>query len=223
MTNIYYASIRIYARVRGSSGAVAGLFTFADNENESDIEVLTRDPTSVFRASNQPDLDREGNEVAGASSVVKLPATPEGNGVQIDNSWTDWTTYRLDWINGRSEWFANNVSVSNKTYGVPKKGSQFIMNSWSNGGNWSGNMTVGGQSTMDVQWVDMVYNVSSGVGKRSNKADGGSGCKVVCRIDGVRTVGFPEVTSSSAWLPRVKGVWLGAWMVVLTIAVFSGI
>ena len=214
-TNIFYASIRINARVRGSSGAVAGLFLFADDQNESDIEILTRDPTSVFRASNQPDLDKAGNDVIGASSVVKIPTTAKGNGIQVDNSWMAWTTYRLDWTNGRSQWFANDVSLSNKTYGVPKKASQFIMNLWSNGGLWSGNMSVGGQATMDIQWVDMVYNVSSG-----SKA---TGCKNVCRVDGVKAVGFPELTSLGAWLPRVKGFWFKAWMLALGVTVCTGI
>ena len=49
-----HASIRIRARVAGSPGACAGIFTYLDDEQESDIEILTRDDRSTMRATNQP-------------------------------------------------------------------------------------------------------------------------------------------------------------------------
>jgi hypothetical protein len=55
--NLLYASTRIRARVVGDDGAVAGLFYYRDGNNESDIEILTRDETSAIRYSNQPVVD----------------------------------------------------------------------------------------------------------------------------------------------------------------------
>jgi hypothetical protein len=38
-----HASIRIRAKVVGSKGACAGMFTYFDDDNESDIEILTKE------------------------------------------------------------------------------------------------------------------------------------------------------------------------------------
>lgn len=47
--NLKHASMRMRARVVGDEGAVAGFFTFFDDDNESDIEILTDDPDAVIR------------------------------------------------------------------------------------------------------------------------------------------------------------------------------
>jgi hypothetical protein len=41
----------------GNNGAVAGLFYYRNDNNESDIEILTRDESSSIRYSNQPVVD----------------------------------------------------------------------------------------------------------------------------------------------------------------------
>ncbi|XPS71823.1 hypothetical protein M3J09_004000 [Ascochyta lentis] len=55
--DVTHASIRLSGRVRGTSGAVAGFFTYRNDTVESDIEILTRDPASQVRYSNQPTED----------------------------------------------------------------------------------------------------------------------------------------------------------------------
>lgn len=47
--NMLHASMRIYGRVRGAKGAVAGFFTFADDDNETDVEILTSDSENTIR------------------------------------------------------------------------------------------------------------------------------------------------------------------------------
>ncbi len=49
-----HASIHVRARISGSPGACAGIFTYLTDEQESDIEILTRDEKSTVRATNQP-------------------------------------------------------------------------------------------------------------------------------------------------------------------------
>ncbi|KAL9119871.1 MAG: hypothetical protein Q9187_003574 [Circinaria calcarea] len=219
-TNIYYASIRIRARVAGSPGAVAGLFTFADDTNESDIEILTRDVSTQFRATNQPTVDDSDNEIPDATTAVRIAAANS----KKNGSWTDWVDYRLDWLDGKTEWFINQKSVEEKTHGVPKKASRFIMNLWGNGGVWSGNMSLGGVATMDVEWVDMVYNTSDAVGKREQSG----GCRTVCNVDGLKNVGFPESASSATaigtWRSRSEAGYLGLfWVLTIGYIISIGI
>ncbi|MCJ1230836.1 hypothetical protein MMC12_007510 [Toensbergia leucococca] len=205
-TNFFYTSVRIRARITGVEGAVAGLFTYADDDNESDIEILTQDPLSDLRATNQPGVDKNGNEIPSASTDAALPGSNHRNG-----SLAEWNDYRLDWLPEKSEWFLNGVSAVNKTYGIPRKPSKFVMNMWGDGGEWSGNMTIGGVAMLEVQWVDMVFNIS-GVGKRKSM-----GCETVCNIDGVKNVGYPEVVgttmSSAARLQDCASIF--GWVLVV--------
>ena len=193
--NYMHASIRAKARVRGSPGAVAGIFTYADDDNESDIEILTNGLDTGFHATNQPG-NVNGNPVAGATSFSPIKDTIQHT---KNSSWTGWTTYRLDWTPTKTEWFANGHSVSNKTYSVPRKPSYFILNVWSDGGSWSGEMGVGGVATMDIEWVEMAYNTTS-----SGTCSGGTICTVADeRMDeaGTGVLGVPRPLLGSVSQP----------------------
>ncbi|KAL8969449.1 MAG: hypothetical protein Q9183_001991 [Haloplaca sp. 2 TL-2023] len=178
-----FASIRLRARVAGSHGACAGLFTYHSDDQESDIEILTRDDTSIMRATNQPGLDAQGKVIPEASASVPIP----GIGSDNNGSWTEWNDYQLNWLPGQSEWIVNGISVWNKTYGVPTEPSNIQIRMWSDGSAWPGNMTVGGIATFDIQWIDMVYNTS-------NEAPGAS-CESICSVDDVANDPVPQVLS----------------------------
>lgn len=134
--NLFYASLRIRARVHGAPGAVAGLFVFQNNQNESDIEILTRDLPSEIRYSNQPVVDSSGNEIVGASTSVNL-----NTGAKLDGSedpdvlrrstpnvrWDQWHTHRLDWVHGRNSWFVDGKHYLDKAYGVPSVPSYLVL------------------------------------------------------------------------------------------------
>ncbi|MCJ1354894.1 MAG: hypothetical protein MMC33_004884 [Icmadophila ericetorum] len=193
-----HASIRVKARIVGSPGAVAGIFTYADDDNESDIEILTNDLDSGFHATNQPG-NINGVPVPDATSfnAITDPTSPEKN-----TSWTGWTVYRLDWTPTKSEWFTNGYSVSNKTYSVPRKPSYFILNVWSDGGSWSGEMAVGGVATMDIEWLEMAYNTTT-----SSSCADEPVCVVACDLTvnaGVGTLGVPQPASSTSPAPSAS-------------------
>lgn len=196
--NLMYCSMRMYARVTETKGAVAGFFTFQDDENESDIEILTTDPTDKIRYTNQPALDDDGNEVPEASKAVDDLA-----------AWNDWQTHRIDWVPGHSYWYLNDKQVAASTYSVPRKPSYVVMNMWSDGGEWSGNMSVGKHGEFEIQWIELVFNASGPVEGLDQEADrdpddkkkrstnlfekrADKGCKKVCRVDGVKEIGKPE-------------------------------
>jgi len=193
--NMMHVSMRMSGRVKGDSGAVAGFFTFFDDTNESDIEILTSDPKDKIRYTNQPAVDKKtGNEVAAASvGPTGLP------------HWDEWQVHRIDWLPKHSYWYLDNKQVAANTYSVPRKPSFMMLNMWSDGGEWSGNMSVGGQAEFQVQWIEMAFNTSGpytgakgGDKKRSvdlNLKKRARGCVTVCKIDSVTTKGTPEIVS----------------------------
>ena len=180
-SSFQHTSIRVRGRISGDAGAVAGIFLYADDDDESDIEILTSDPSTQFRATNQPSVDKDGNEIPGASSTDAFPAADGSSG---NGSWTDWNQWRLDWGDSVSEWLVNDKLVSNKAYGLPKKPCHIVVNVWSDGGTWSGNMSVGGSAVMDVEWIELVYNVTG---------DSLAKCNVTCKVDDGAQPGAPEV------------------------------
>ncbi|CAL8575335.1 hypothetical protein XPA_001263 [Xanthoria parietina] len=199
-----HASIHVRARISGSPGACAGIFTYLTDEQESDIEILTRDEKSTVRATNQPGVDANGTVIPEASTQIAV-TQPGGTAL---GSWTDWNDYQLNWLPGRSEWLINGMSKLNKTYGVPRESSNIQLRMWSNGGTWPGNMTVGGEATLDIEWIDLVYNTS-------HDAPGAT-CTTVCSIDNFARNPQPQIASGT-----VGSLQLGTslWALVLWAAI----
>lgn len=212
--NMYHASIRAHLRVvptsaysasgggadnaimpnddHGSgdtvdSGAVVGFFTFGGDTSESDIEILTRDPVDHIRFSNQPDYDEKTDAaVPGASTNALMPA---------GKNWTQWITHRLDWFDGVSQYWVDDTLVLTKTKNVPDTPGGAILNVWGDGGEWSGEMRVGGEVRVEVAWIDMAFNVSGDldgpdqVSKMAPKKRDEQ-CSVGCWVDRVEA-GYP--------------------------------
>jgi hypothetical protein len=103
---------------------------------------------------------------------------------------------------------------------------------WSDGGVWSGNMSVYDEAFLQIQWIELVYNTSGpysgskrtdqhGASGLLEKRKGTPGCRAVCSIDenidvtgtpallynntaaGAHTYGNGPGMSTLAWIPVV--------------------
>ncbi|WEW57375.1 hypothetical protein PRK78_002842 [Emydomyces testavorans] len=141
-------------------GAVAGIFTYHSETSESDIEILTIDPPTRVHYANQPDWDSTtGEMIPGASDEL-----------DVDFPWTEWSEHRLDWFPTQSRWYLNDDLVLEKGYRVPNSPSVIVLNLWSGGGDWSGNMTVGSSVYMGIEWIEVAYNTSGWDFEETNDA-----------------------------------------------------
>ena len=179
-----------------ATGAVASLFTYYSDTDESDIEILTHDPINTIRYSNQPDYDTQTDtSKPGASTEIATPF-----------NWTDWNEHRIDWYDDQTYWWINGQLQHNTSINLPKTPMGLILNLWSDGGKWSGNMTIGSQVLMAVEWIEMSFNTSGDAigpkgGSRGSKRSEmqhlfvrkDSGCDIACSIDDVSTIGHPEI------------------------------
>lgn len=133
-----------------SRGACAGIFTYHSTGCESDIEILTSDPPDQVRYANQPDYDPVTDTlIPGASAVVRTPAP-----------WTAWSTHRLDWFPSESRWYQDGAFLHSIRYGIPDKPSMLVVNLWSDGGFWSGDLPVGESVYLGIEWIEVAYNAS---------------------------------------------------------------
>lgn len=223
-----FLSLRMLARTVGSAGAVAGIFTYRNSSDpakvqEADIEILTRDPGNVIQYTNQPSDLPDIGAIPEATRNATLP-----NGVK----WSDWAVHRVDWTPERSVWYINGQDVASIAFQVPRDAAGINFNMWSDGGSWSGNMSVGAEASLEIKWIEMVYNSTSTaadaapsankmarsglqhpratrVAKRSGK---GKTCQVVCSIDtgaqpGASAVLFTSSQSLGARLTSFGGQW----------------
>ncbi|KAL8848433.1 MAG: hypothetical protein Q9221_006540 [Calogaya cf. arnoldii] len=148
--------------------------------------------------------DPNGRVIPEASTSITI-TQPRGSAV---GSWTDWNDYQLNWLPGRSEWLINGVSKLNKTYGVPTEPSNIQIRMWSNGGSWPGNMTVGGLATLDIEWIDLVYNTS--------REAPGATCENVCTIDNFARNPQPQIASGTTG----SGMRVGTSILALVLCLF---
>jgi len=153
---ILHGSFRVYTRVRGSAGACAGFSIYSDDDNEADIEILTDDVVDLAHATDH------GTGAEASSNVT------------FDGSWQSWNLWRLDWQSGLDSTFWNGQLLKSQRVEVPTQPVIWFANLWSNGGEWSGNMSVGESAYTDIQYIQMAYNTSSDPKKTK--------CKKVCKV-----------------------------------------
>ncbi|KAK1979962.1 concanavalin A-like lectin/glucanase domain-containing protein [Colletotrichum cereale] len=201
----HFVSVRMLARTLGAAGACTALFTYREADTyadvqEADIEVLTKDPENRIQYTNQPSFTSQGDTIDKSTQNGTMPR---------GTSWRDWAVHRLDWDDKDSTWLVDGAEVSSISFQVPRDPSRVMLNSWSDGGSWSGIMNVGDSAVMQIQWIEMVFNTteesssSSSSSKRDiglqrhghgpmgrlERRDGDDKCQVVCSIDSSDTIG----------------------------------
>ena len=190
-SDYHYLSLRMLARTVGPPGAVSAVFTYRDANKladiqEADMEIVTRGPGNKVQYTNQPGYTDNGDGIkANATRNATLP-----RGLQ----WSDWAVYRLDWTPTRSVWYVDGEEVANIAYQVPRDPAAINLNAWGDGGSWSGNMSVGAESNLQLQWIEMVYNTTEDSQRSRRKRRGAAAqllarggkatlCGAVCSID----------------------------------------
>ncbi|KAI0166420.1 concanavalin A-like lectin/glucanase domain-containing protein [Xylariaceae sp. FL1272] len=136
---------------------ITAMFTYKDNGDpsqlssvqESDLEVLTKDPEDAIQYTNQPSYSSKGDDVPESTRNVTTPAA---------TNWTTWAVHRMDWDASATTWFIDGKQVASISFQVPRDPSQVIFNSWSDGGEWSGEMDYQTSAYLQIQWIEMVYN-----------------------------------------------------------------
>ncbi|KAK2072232.1 hypothetical protein P8C59_006603 [Phyllachora maydis] len=204
-----HLSMRMLARTVGSAGACTAMFTYRDGTpvQEADLEVRTRDPRDTVQYTNQPSLNGGGDIVNAATANATLPD-------RLD--WTEWAVHRYDWTPGRSTWFVDGAQAATIVFQAPRDPAQLVFNAWSDGGEWTGNMSLEDAAYLQIQWLEMVYNTTDGKAPRRAAA----GCRSVCSIDETTVLGTPVLISSSG-VRSVGASAMAAWIPSMLVLVYS--
>ncbi|KAH6893536.1 concanavalin A-like lectin/glucanase domain-containing protein [Thelonectria olida] len=178
--NFRYVSMRMLARTVGAAGAVTGMFTYRDSTGkladiqESDIEILTRGPKDKIQYTNQPSYTDDGGEIPRATRNATTP------------DWSNWVVHRLDWTPDVVQWYVDGERTARIEFQTPKDACDLHFSAWSDGGSWSGNMSMNHEARQEIQWIEMVYNITD---KNVYRRDDKTKCNSVCSIDDTTTAG----------------------------------
>jgi hypothetical protein len=88
----------------------------------------------------------------------------------------------------------NGRQTAQIAFQVPRDPAQVVLNAWSDGGQWTGNMSVHDAAYFQIQWLEMIFN-STALEKRA--ADGQSGCRAICSVDETPQTGRPVMLNAA--------------------------
>ncbi|PNS15492.1 Beta-glucanase [Sphaceloma murrayae] len=122
--DILYGSVRTVARASASSGTCHGFFSYLNDNQETDIEILTKDLSKVW-FTNQA-LEPGTDETSTSSPAPKTIASA-------------FHEYRIDWLPKRTVFYIDGVRKAELTSNVPTEPTSWLWNNWANGNpSWSG-------------------------------------------------------------------------------------
>ncbi|KAL6720509.1 hypothetical protein ACLMJK_002433 [Lecanora helva] len=148
--DILYGSVRTTFQVSNVAGTCHGSFFYKTDNQETDIEILTKDLATGAHYTNQ-------NVAGNGPSTTITGALPS-------DATTNYHEYRLDWIPGKTLFYLDGVLQKTLTANVPSVAGEWIWNNWSNGDSgWtSGPPTA--DNVMKIQRIDMYYNRTGNAG-----------------------------------------------------------
>ncbi|KAK4157981.1 beta-glucanase [Chaetomidium leptoderma] len=228
-TKFKYLSLRMRARTIGAGGALTAMFTYRGADTlaevqESDLEIRTADPRNLMHYTNQPAYTDAGEVVPEATQNATMPGGLD---------WTAWAVHRMDWTPGRTTWYVDDTQVAQIEFQAPTDESNIILNAWSDGGKWTGNMTLNDAAFLQVQWLEVVYNNTEpeATKAQARKRDGAGGkpCEAVCSVDQTTQLGKPVMLwNNAAVAARVNGggrmvAWMPRGIVVFMVLLSTGV
>ncbi|GAB1320638.1 Glycoside hydrolase family 16 protein [Madurella fahalii] len=205
-----HLSVRMRARTVGARGAITAMFTYRRGDTladvqEADLEIRTADPRNLIHYTNQPAYTDAGDVVVHATRNVSIPG---------GRDWTEWATHRMDWTPGKTTWYIDDVLVAQIDFQAPRDESNIILNAWSDGGKWTGNMSVNDAAYLQVQWIEVVFNNTAEEGQERTQGL----CGRVCSIDETPELGRPVMLWNNGPAMNAAGRW-AAWMPIGVVGV----
>ncbi|KAI9797218.1 MAG: hypothetical protein M1833_005627 [Piccolia ochrophora] len=199
-----HGSFRASFAVDRQPGAVAGFFTYENDTNEIDIEVLTKEPNATtIHYTNHPSLDPKGNPIVYSSAPVDL-----------NTPWTEEQQHRFDWSEDNVTFYQDAEPMYATIVNIPRAPMSVQLNLWSSNSSWSGPPSTK-DLAMRISSILIYHNTTdSDVGADSEfleqcESAGGTAAEGTVCWDA-----DPEVKVSAAAIGRYDDVTTAGWWVL---------
>lgn len=128
------------------------MFFYQSDTQETDIEWLS-DPNSSSNAGTRK-LWLTNQDANGDGEKTYLAIDPPADPTNTEHE------YRIDWTEGRVQWFVDGTQVWETTSDVPSTPGPWIWNNWSNGDiGWSAGPPAE-DAVFKIKSIDMYYNTA---------------------------------------------------------------
>lgn len=129
-----------------------GMFFYKSNDQETDIEWLS-DPTSGSNGGTRK-IFLTNQDANGDGAKTFTAIEPPADATSAEHE------YRLDWTEGRVQWFIDGVQVFEATEDVPSTPGPWLWNNWSNGDDqWSVGPPAE-DAVFRIKKIEMYYNTA---------------------------------------------------------------
>ncbi|OJD17638.1 hypothetical protein AJ78_02288 [Emergomyces pasteurianus Ep9510] len=213
--DIIHGSFRVELKMENAKGGSCGaFFWYRDDENEIDIEILSREfKTDWFPVhyTTHPALDEHGQVISNATKVIPL---------RDDDILNSFQRHRFDWTRDELRFYQNSTQVHSNALRIPYAPGHAYLNVWADGGPWSG-----APSTTDVfltvKLIAIYHNTSAsdrGLDKEFNercKKAGGPSNLTICLDTSVESGTIDPSSSASMVVP------LRLWILSLLCVAFA--
>ncbi|EFW13249.1 hypothetical protein D8B26_004141 [Coccidioides posadasii str. Silveira] len=153
--DLLHGSFRTEVKIEGAEGgSVGAFFWYHDDQNEIDIEVLTREIKSdrlLVHYTTHPAIDEDGDVIRNATAIVPVEGNDPANWFQRHRF--DWSKEELRFYHNGSLMHANNIRI-------PDVGGRALLNLWADGGIWSGAPSTT-NVYMRVKYVIVYHNTTA--------------------------------------------------------------
>ncbi|THZ19917.1 concanavalin A-like lectin/glucanase [Aureobasidium pullulans] len=146
--DILFASVRTVAKVSNVAGTCHGFFFYKSDTQETDIEIRTSFPTTLF-LTNQKSSPKALTSTFDTKSPLGMTS--------------DFHEYRFDWLKGVTKFYVDGKFVGSLKKNVPTMPGSMVWNNWANGGSWSGRPPER-DSALEIRSIEMYYNRTSVIG-----------------------------------------------------------
>ncbi|KAI1908120.1 hypothetical protein LOZ53_004312 [Ophidiomyces ophidiicola] len=155
---IFHGSFRTEIKIEGAQGgSVGAFFWYHDDNNEIDIEILTREIKAhelLVHYTTHPAVDAAGGSIDNATAVMSIKGHEPGNWFQ---------RHRFDWGKKELRFYHNGSLLHANDMKVPEVSGRALMNLWADGGLWSGAPSTT-NVYMRVKYVVIYHNTTASDG-----------------------------------------------------------
>ncbi|KLJ07881.1 hypothetical protein EMPG_16663 [Blastomyces silverae] len=235
--DIIHGSFRVELKLENARGGSCGAFFWyrgmhklnslgrvvfggQDDENEIDIEILSREFKSGWfpvHYTTHPALDENGQVISNATKVIPLRDNDYMNSFQ---------RHRFDWTPKELRFYQNSTQVHSNALRIPHAPGHAYLNIWADGGPWSG-----APSTTDVfltiKLIAIYHNTSAsdqGLDREFNercKKAGGPSNVTICLDTNVES-GMVDPSSSASTVVPLQ-IWILSLLCVAFAIVVSAV
>jgi beta-glucanase (GH16 family) len=151
---LLHGSVTTYAILTDTAGVCNGMFFYKSDNQESDIEWIS-DPESKSNL-NSPNGTRAmqyTNQAVKAGSKATMVYGPAP-----DDATSAVHAYRIDWTEGSTKYYLDDVLQHTMTTNVPSEAGPWVWNSWNNGDPFWTGPPPKTDAVFKIQKIVMHYN-----------------------------------------------------------------